>query len=160
MSRGFPPGALAATLALACGDAATSPEVPLCGVRHGVEVCADRAEFRRTDEVTVTTRNISSRPILKDGCATKLVGVTSLVRAFEEEYLPSLRCGRGVTLAEVRAKMTRIEPGASLVETLTFQSFAFQGYYRANVWLLDEEGGLAADTPAVSGIFKMFPAAK
>lgn len=160
MSRNPVPWTLAAVAALACGDgAATGPDVVLCDVRHEVEVCADRAEYERTDPVTITVRNLSSSPILKDGCGIKLVGVTNLTHPFEEEYLPTLRCGRGVTLAEVRANMVRIEPGGSYTEELSFHFFAFQGYYRANVWLLDEEGNLAVDTPATSGIFRMFPAA-
>lgn len=150
----------AVALALSCGETATGPEASLCDIRHGVEVCVDRAEYERTERVSVTTRNASSDPIFKDGCGTKMVGVTSLGRPFEEVYLPTLRCGRDVTPAVVRANMVRIDPGASFVEELTFHAFAFQGYYRVNMWILDEEGRLAADTPAPSGIFRVYPASE
>ena len=90
-------------------------------------------------------------------CSTKLVGVTSLVRAFEEDFNPRLRCGNGATAEDVRANMVRIEPGESYTENLEFTLFAFQGYYRANVWILDEEGQLVAETPAHTGIFRVFP---
>ena len=149
---------LVAAPALSCGEAATGPEASLCDTRHSVEVCADRAEYEFTDPVTVTTRNVSSLPIFRDGCAIKLVGVTSLVREFEERYNPTLHCGRGATPAVAKANMVRIEPGASFQESLTFSPLSFQGYYRVNVWLLDEEGGLAVETPATSGIFRVFPA--
>lgn len=157
MSRSLAPLLLAATAALACGEDATGPAADLCATRHGVEVCADRAEYQRSDPVAITVRNATSRPIFKDYCSTKLVGVTSLVRAFEEEYNPRLRCGNGATSADVRANMVRLEPGESLQEELTFSPFAFQGYYRVNVWILDEEGQLFPETPAHSGIFRVFP---
>ena len=148
---------LVAAAVLSCGEDATGPEVAVCDTRHGAEVCADRAEYERSETVVVTTRNVSSRPIFQDVCSTKLVGVTSLARTFEEDYNPRLRCGNGATAADVRANMVRIEPGESFDERLSFTLFAFQGYYRANVWIVDEEGQLAAETPATSGVFRVFP---
>ena len=157
MSRSPIPLVLLAAVALACGEDATGPEVAVCATRHGAEVCADRAEYERSEPVTVTTRNVSSRPIFRDVCSTKLVGVTSLVRAFEEDFNPRLRCGNGATAADVRANMVRLEPGESFAESLEFTLFAFQGYYRVNVWIVDEEGQLVDETPAASGVFRVFP---
>ena len=157
MSRGFLGSIMAAALVVSCGEELTGPSAELCATQHGAQVCVDRAEYQRTEPVTITTRNVSSRPIFKDACSTKLVGVTSLSREFEEEYNPRLRCGRGATEADVRANMVRLESGASFEETLTLHSFAFQGYYRVNMWILDEQGERVAETPATSGIFRVFP---
>ncbi|WP_420632658.1 hypothetical protein [Candidatus Palauibacter sp.] len=55
--------------------------------------------------------------------------------------------------------MVRIEPGASTEETLAIGSSVRQGYYRVQVWILTEDGALAADAPATSGIFAVFPSA-
>lgn len=149
---------LAAAAVLSCGEDATGPEVAVCATRHGAEVCADRAEYQRSESVAVTTRNVSSRPIFRDVCSTKLVGVTSLARTFEEDFNPRLRCGSGATTADVRANMRRLDPGESFTESLEFTLFAFQGYYRVNVWILDEEGHIVAESPAASGVFRVFPA--
>ncbi len=157
MSRGLLASMMAAALVVSCGEDVTGPLAELCATRHGAEVCANRAEYQRTQPVTFTTRNVSSRPIFKDACSTKLVGVTSLSREFEEEYNPRLRCGSGATAADVRANMVRLESGESFEESLTLPTFAFQGYYRANVWILDEQGERVAETPAFSGIFRVFP---
>lgn len=158
MSRGFLGSMMAAALVVSCGEDVTGPQAELCATRHGAEVCVARAEYQRTQPVTITTRNVSSRPIFKDACSTKLVGVTSLSREFEEEYNPRLRCGSDVTAVDVRANMVRLDPGSSFEETLTLTTFAFQGYYRANVWILDEQGERVAEIPAHSGIFRVFPA--
>ncbi|WP_420632659.1 hypothetical protein [Candidatus Palauibacter sp.] len=160
MSRGLPAPILVAALALACGEDASGPAAALCATRHGAEVCVDRPEYRPTQSVTITTRNVSGGPIFKDACATRLVGVTNLEVDFDETYDPRLRCGAGATRAEIMANMVELGPGASFEEALTIHSFAFQGYYRANVWILDAEGGLVAEAPATSGVFEVFPSAK
>ncbi len=160
MARGFTATILAAALAVSCGAEATGPLAALCATRHGAEVCVDRPQYRPTQSVTITTRNVSGDPIFKDVCATRLVGVTNLEVDFEEFYDPRLHCGAGVTLADIAERMVEIGPGASFEEALTLQSFAFQGYYRAHVWILDAEGRLVAETPAPSGIFEVFPSAQ
>lgn len=142
---------------LGCNESLAGPAGSLCAVRAGVEVCLDRSEYRRPDPVRVTIRNTTSEPILKDGCATKLVGKTSRDQTFEEEYQPALHCGQAAGVAEVLAAAVEIAPGATFEETLNFTSFAFQGYYRANVWLLDDTGGLQPASPAFSGTVIMVP---
>ena len=149
---------MAAVLAVSCGDDATGPASMLCETRHGLEVCVDRAEYQRTDAIAVTTTNVSGSAILKDSCATKMVGVTDLQRDFEEVYNPRLHCGSEVTRADIVEHMVEILPGASFEETLRLSTFAFQGWYRVNVWILNAEGNLAVETPAISGTFRVFPA--
>ena len=155
MSRALP--LLAAVLVLSCGEDATGPVGSLCATQHGLEVCVDRPEYEPRESITVTSRNVSGAPILKDSCATKPVGVTNLEVEFEAFYNPTLHCGRGATRADIVERMVQLEPGDSTQETVTIPFFAFQGWYRVHVWILDAEGNLAEETPAASGIFQVFP---
>ncbi|WP_420449941.1 hypothetical protein [Candidatus Palauibacter sp.] len=155
MSRALP--LLAAVLVLSCGEDATGPVGSLCATQHGLEVCVDRPEYEPRESIAVTSRNVSGAPIFKDSCATKAVGVTNLEVEFEEFYNPTLHCGRGATRADIVERMVALEPGDSTQDTVTVPFFAFQGWYRVNVWILDAEGNLAEETPAASGVFQIFP---
>jgi len=149
--------ALASALVLSCGEDAVGPAPSHCDTRHGVEVCVDKLEYGRSEQLIVTTTNVSGSPIFRDSCAIKPTGVTNLSTDFDEVYNPRLHCGSDVTRAEIVERMLEIAPGASVDETLRFSMHAFQGWYRVNVWILDREGSLAFDTPAVSGIFRVYP---
>lgn len=155
MSRALP--LLAAVLVLSCGEDATGPVGSLCATQHGLEVCVDRPEYEPRESIAVTSRNVSGAPIFKDSCATKAVGVTNLEVEFEEFYNPTLHCSRGATRADIVERMVALEPGDSTQDTVTVPFFAFQGWYRVNVWILDAEGNLAEETPAASGVFQIFP---
>jgi len=157
MSRRILTSMLAAVLSLSCGEDAAGPAASLCAAQHGLEVCVDRHEYGPSGSIAVTTRNVSAAPIFKDSCGTKAVGVTNLEVAFEAVYNPRLHCGPAATKVDVVERMVDLDPGESVTETLRLTSFAFQGWYRVNVWLLDAEGNLAVDTPATSGIFQVFP---
>ncbi|MDX1577633.1 MAG: hypothetical protein R3266_04075 [Gemmatimonadota bacterium] len=150
--------ALLALTPLSCGGGDVTGPLgeSLCNTRLGLEVCVDRAEVRQGRSVTVTIENVSAGPIFKDGCATKAVGKTSSEAAFEEVYNPTLRCGSGAGPAEIVAAMVELEPGEVLEESVEIPFFAFQGFYRVNVWVLDEAGELAAPRPAFSGTFEVF----
>lgn len=160
MSRRIAMPVLAAVLVLSCGEDATGPVVSLCATQHGLEVCVARAEYQPSQSIAVTTRNVSSSPVFKDACGTKPVGVTNLEVEFEAVYNPRLHCGPDVTISDIVERMAELAPGESVEETVRLTSFAFQGWYRVNVWLLDEEGNLAVDTPATSGIFQVFPSVR
>ncbi|MXX78057.1 MAG: hypothetical protein F4Z33_03545 [Gemmatimonadales bacterium] len=153
----MPIPALAAALVLSCGEDAVGPATSLCDTRHGVEVCVDKPEYGRSELLIVTTTNVSGSPIFRDSCAIKPTGVTNLSAEFEEVYNPRLHCGPEVTRTDIVERMVEIAAGASAVETLRFAVHAFQGWYRVNVWILDREGSLAFDTPAVSGVFRVHP---
>ncbi|WP_420441846.1 hypothetical protein [Candidatus Palauibacter sp.] len=157
MSRRLPMPVLAAALVLSCGEDATGPTASLCATQHGLEVCVDRPEYGPSGSIAVTTRNVSGAPVFKDSCATKAVGVTNLEVEFEALYNPRLHCGPAVEKADIVERMVELDPGESATETLRLTSFAFQGWYRVNVWILDSEGNLAVETPATSGIFRVFP---
>ena len=148
---------LAALLALSCAEDAMGPVGSLCATQHGLEVCVDRPEYEPRGSITVTSRNVSGHRIFKDACATKPVGVTNLEVEFEASYNPTLHCGRGATRDDIVRHTVELGPGDSTEEIVTIPFFAFQGWYRVNVWLLDAEGNLAFDTPATSGIFQVFP---
>ena len=157
--RDFPASILAVSLALSCGGDAAGPVGSLCATRHGAEVCADRPEYRPGQSVTVTTRNASDRPIFRDVCATRLVGVTNRAMDFDETYDPRFRCGAEVSRMDIVARMVNIASGASLEESITIPPGVFQGWYRVNVWILDSEGDRVAERPANTGIFQVFPSA-
>ena len=150
---------LAIPFALSCGGDAAGPVGSLCATRHGAEVCANGPEYRPGQSVTVSTRNVSDRPIFRDVCATKLVGVTSRSTDFDETYSPRLRCGPDVSKARIVARMVEIEPDASFEESIVIGRGAFQGWYRVNVWILDSEGDRVGERPANTGIFQVFPSA-
>lgn len=143
----------------ACGGEMTGPSAALCRVQSGAEVCVDRSQYSPTDFVRITVRNVGSAPIFKDGCATKLVGKTSRTADFEQSFDPQIRCGAGATPADVIANSVEILPGATFEESLQIISFAFQGFYRVNVWIVDSNGELAAPLPAISPTFDVFPSA-
>ena len=150
---------LAVPLALSCGGDTAGPVGSLCATRHGVEVCAERPEYRPTQSVTFTTRNISNGPVFQDGCATKLVGVTNLATDFDETWDPRLRCGADVSRTDIVARMVEIGVDASFEASIAIPAGAFQGWYRVNVWILDAVGDRVGERPASSGIFHVFPSA-
>ncbi len=143
---------------LACGET-TGPVAALCATRHGAEACADRAEYGPGDFVRVRVRNASAATLYLDGCATKIVGKTSRSVPFEAVYDPSLRCGQNATQADIVAAMSELAPGETRQETLQLAPFAFQGFYRVNLWILDAAGALIAPDPAVTGTFRVSPSA-
>lgn len=104
-------------------------------------------------------RNTLDRPIFRDACGTRLVGVTNLATDFDETYDPRLRCGAEVSRMDIVARMVGIAAGASLDESFAIPPGAFQGWYRVNVWILDAEGDRVGERPASSGIFQVFPSA-
>jgi len=142
-----------------CGSPSTGPGGQQCDTQAGVEVCAERSQYSPTDIVRFTVRNRGFAPIYMDACSTKPVGVTSLSNEFEAVFNPTLRCGAGATTADVVANMVEIPPGEMSQATVQIVSFAFQGFYRVNVWIVDAEGMLVPPAPAVSGIFEVFPSA-
>jgi len=89
----------------------------------------------------------------------KIVGKTSRTAAFPEDYSPQVRCGSAWTLADIVENMVEVPAGGSVQESQQIQSFAFQGYYRVNVWLVDETGERIGSTPVYSGTFEVFPSA-
>lgn len=105
----------------------------------------------------ITIRNTTSEPILKDGCGTKLVGKTSLGASFDLSYSAEIHCGPDPEPTGILAAAVVIDPGETIEEVLVFTSFAFQGYYRAHVWLLDETGAPGPTNPLFSGTFLMVP---
>lgn len=139
-----------------CGSGAAGPAASVCSTRMQVEVCVDRSEYRQGQSVRVTTRNRGTASVIRDGCSTKIVGKTSRDAAFEEVFNPALRCGEGVSASDILAAAVELAPGEVYVETLDIPFFAFQGFYRVNVWLLDPDGSPASPAPAFSGTFEVF----
>ena len=105
-----------------------------------------------------TVRNTTAAPIYKDNCSLKPVGVTRREIPFEEVFNPSLFCAPG-TPADIIANMTEIAPGETMTDTFQISAFAFQGFYRLNVWIVESDGTLAHPVPSHSGIFEVFPSA-
>ncbi len=157
MRRGFISSILTVVTATACSGDPTGPDSGRCNVRNGAEVCAARAEYGPAQTVVFTTRNTTGGPLYKDGCSTELVGRTVFTNPFKERYDPTLRCGPNPTQADIVANMVELAPGETVQESLDLSFFAFQGFWRVNVWILNADGTLAAATPAFSGIFKVFP---
>lgn len=146
-------------VATGCGDQMTGPGESLCRAAGGVEVCVDRSEYSPSDFVSVSVRNTGSAVIFKDACSTKLVGKTTNAASFEERFDPTFRCGPGATTVDVIANMVELSPGESFEETLQIVSFAFQGFYRVNVWIVGADGELVSQIPAISPTFDVFPSA-
>lgn len=151
--------ALALAVPQACGGSPTDPSRLPCATVDGIEICADRSEYAPGATISLTITNRRSQTVFKDACSTEVVGKTSPSAAFEVDYDPTLFCGEDVTLAEIAALMIEMAPGASIVESYSLARFAFQGFYRLNVWMLDETGERISTTPFHSGTFEVFPTA-
>jgi hypothetical protein len=152
--------ALAALLAAACSESLTgSGPRSLCDLVQGAEICAARSEYRPGDDVTITIQNRGTETIRVDACSIKIVGKTTEKAVFAEDYAPNILCGVDWTIEDVVANTVEIAPGGSVTESRQIQVFAFQGYYRVNVWLVDETGARIAPVPAHSGIFEVYPSA-
>ncbi len=144
--------------ALSCGGDGIGPRGNLCDTRHGAEVCVDRPEYRSSESILITTRNVSDRPIFKDACGTTALPVPDPGEDFRPRYNPRRHCGPGVTQTVVVERMVRLEPGASTRETLRL-GYSPQDFFHVTVWLLTPDGEPAFDTPATSGVFVIFPGA-
>ncbi len=151
--------ALAVVVVTACGSEITEPGTSLCATRNGVEVCVAGAQYSPGDLVRFTVRNMSGAPIYKDSCSTKLVGTTGVDGSFDEVFDPTLRCGSNAGVQDIVANMIELAPSEENSDSLQLVSFAFQGYYRVNVWIVDADGALVSSTPAISGTFDVFPSA-
>lgn len=143
-----------------CGTSPTDPASRPCATMGGIEICADRSRYRPGDTITLTVANRGTGTVYKDSCSTEVVGKTSLAAEFEVDYDPTLSCGEEVTTAEILAAMVELAPGASIVESHALAPFAFQGFYRVNVWILDDTGARISSTPFHSGTFEVFPTAR
>ncbi|MDX1396333.1 MAG: hypothetical protein R3195_18270 [Gemmatimonadota bacterium] len=147
-------------LVAGCGDSSTGAEAAgLCATSQGLEVCADRTEYRPADEVSASLANSTAAPMYIGGCSIKVVGKTSREAEFETTYSPAARCGSDVDADEILANLVEIPAGETLVLPVPISSIAFQGYYRVNVWILDAAGQRVSSLPAFSGTFEVFPSA-
>lgn len=149
----------ALSVLMGCSTSPTGSRALPCATVDNIEVCADRLEYRPGATISLTVTNRRSETVFKDACSTEIVGKTSQAVEFEVDYDPTLYCGEDVTLAEITALMVELPPGASIVESYTLARFAFQGFYRVNVWILDETGTPISTLPFHSGTFEVFPTA-
>jgi len=151
----------AALLGVACSGSLTgSGPRSLCATVQGAEICADRSEYRPGDVVSITIHNRGTETIRVDACSIKIVGKTTEEAAFAEDYAPNIQCGVDWTIADILENMVEVLPGESITESRQIQVFAFQGYYRVNVWLVDDSGARTAAVPAHSGTFEVYPSAR
>ncbi len=130
-----------------------------CQVRLGIEVCADRAEYRPGATVNFTVTNRGSQAVLIDACSYQVAGRSREALPFEWDYDPTRGCGPQATIEDVVAMMRALEPGASLAGAATIVPNAFQGFYRVGVWLVDAAGALVDDDPFTSNDFDVLPSA-
>ena len=151
--------ALAVVVVTACGSDITEPATSFCATRNGVEVCVAGAEYSPGELVRFTVHNTSGTPVYKDSCATKLVGNTGSLGVFDEVFDPTLHCGSDASVQDIIANMIELVPGEETSDSLQLVTFAFQGYYRVNVWIVDADGALVSNAPAISGTFHVFPSA-
>ena len=151
---------LAMLVVPACGKSVTEPATSICATRNGAEVCAAKAQYSPGDLVRFTVRNTSGASIYKDNCSAKLVGTTTRDGKFEAVFDPTRSCGPNASMDDIVANMIELAPDESTSDSLELQTFAFQGYYRVIVWIVDSDGTLVANTPAISGTFHVFPSAK
>jgi len=142
-----------------CGNSATGPGSGPCATNQGIEICADRSSYRPGASVGLTITNRGSQTVFKDFCSVKIVGKTDRSAPFEARYNPTLLCGLDVTQEEIVANMVELAPGASIEEQHRLATFAFQGLYRVNVWILDENGDRISMTPFFTGTFDVIPTA-
>lgn len=144
---------------LGCGSATGANAADLCATGQGVVVCAGKPEYRPAEMVETTVRNTTSETLYVDGCSLKAVGTTNRDSPFETAYLPTARCGADVDLDEILANMVEVPPGATARLEAPLSVFAFQGFYRINVWILDVSGERVSELPAFSGTFLVYPSA-
>lgn len=142
-----------------CSDSATAPGARPCATRDGIEICADRSEYRPGATVTLTLTNGGAAPVFVDDCSVDIVGKTSREVPFDEDYDPTLRCGQDVTPAEIVSRLIELPPGTAVTASYSLATFAFQGFYRVNVWIVDATGARTSTTPHYSGTFEVFPTA-
>ena len=144
----------------ACGDSiAGAGAKDLCATSQGIQVCADRSEYSPNDNLVATVTNTGSESVLADGCSIKAVGKTNRASEFDAGYSPTVQCGIDVDAAEILANMVEIPAGQSVEMAIRIPPFAFQGFYRINVWILDAAGEPVATQPVYSGTFEVFPSA-
>lgn len=142
-----------------CGDSAMGPGSGRCATNQGIEICSDRSSYPPGASVGLTITNQGTTTVFKDFCSVKIVGKTDRSVPFEARYDPTLLCGLDVTPAEIVANMVELPPGASIEEQHRLTTFAFQGFYRVNVWFLDENGDRISTDPFFTGTFDVIPTA-
>jgi hypothetical protein len=151
---------LCAVLANACGESVAGPNGDsLCATSQDLEVCADRREYSPAADLTASVRNVGAEGVFVDACSIKIVGKTSRTASFATDYSPSIQCGSDVDTAEIIANMVEVPAGQTRQLMIKIPTFAFQGFYRVNVWILDASGERVSGLPAFSGTFDVFPSA-
>lgn len=153
------PAAFALLFVACSGSPAGTGSAALCATSDGVEICVARAQYRPTDIVEIEIHNRGLETLYVDYCSVKIVGKTSRSVPFPEDYSPQVRCGSDWTQADVIANRIELPPGGTIQESQQIQSFAFQGYYRVNVWFVDGNGDRIGTGPSYSGTFEVFPSA-
>jgi hypothetical protein len=151
---------MGAVLFAACSETVAGPsDDSLCSTNQGLEVCADRREYSPADDLTASVRNAGTESVFVDACSIKVVGKTSRTAKFATDYSPSIQCGSDVDMTEIVASMVEVPAGQTRELMIKIPTFAFQGFYRVNVWILDASGERVSSLPVFSGTFDVFPSA-
>jgi hypothetical protein len=141
----------------ACSSLTGPDEV--CNTSGDIKICTDRAEYATGATVSFTITNLGQATVFQDMCSGGTVGR----RKTNEEWSPvsgtTRLCREDQTIEDVIANMRPLERGQTLNDQIKTSTFAFQGYWKLQVYVVDQDGHRIREDPFDSAVFEIFPSA-
>ena len=130
---------------------------PRCESGGQIEVCIPVERARPGTDLQVTVVNGRSTAVVLDLCAMRARMGESPSDEFVGPFDPTLRCGRGASDEDVLLRAVTIPPGSSHVESMGLSPILPQGWYRVNVYLLQEDTAVpTSDSPFLGPVFDVY----
>jgi len=150
--------AIAGTGGVGACSSLTGPDEQ-CSTSDNIEICTDKAEYATGATVSFTITNLGQATIFQDMCSGGTVGR----RKASEEWSPvsgtTRLCREDQTVEDVIANMRSLEPGKALNDQIKTSPFAFQGFWKIQVYVVDQDGQRIREEPFDSAVFDIFPSA-
>jgi hypothetical protein len=156
MRAAFLRTAIVVAVLSACAKGVADPICDRCGE---MRIRTAYTEYSPRSVIGFTITNRTSGPLRYDWCSIGAVGRSITSDPFLTVYRPDRRCGPGAGLAQVLANMRVLAAGASVSDSVTLFTGAFQGQYEIQLWLVDIGGALEPGNPVISNFFDVYPSA-
>ena len=150
--------AISASGSVAGCSSLTGPDEQ-CNTSDNIRICTGNDEYATGSSVDFTVTNLGQVSVYQDTCSGGTVGR----RKTSDEWSPisgtARVCREDQTIEDVIANMRLLEPGKTLTDQIKTSPFAFQGYWKLQVYIVDQDGQRIREQPFDSPVFDIFPSA-
>ena len=149
---------LCAAAAAAGCSSLTGPDEQ-CNESGDIRICTGKAEYATGSTVDFTLTNLGQVAVYQDMCSGGTVGRRKVSEPWSPVSGTTRLCREGQTVEDIIANMRLLEPGKTLADEIPTSPFAFQGFWKIQVYLVDQDGQRVREEPFDSAVFDIFPSA-